>query len=231
MASTGGIPGRALALLLPRQLGHLNALTDGPVRPFVFAGPAEAARGREEATRAELRRELASGSLGREVLSLEPLLAEFDGVALAAAALRLLDRQRSAATPPPATVTDRPVVRPPAESRPAAPSDRPFARPSSGGHGPPRSGGPSGGRGGYGSGGSRGGSAGSSPRGDSRDSRDSRDNRDARGGRGGPPGRGRPGAPRDGGGGRRPGGESGGGRGGDRPRGRADTRPLPRSPR
>lgn len=220
--ATAGVPGRTVAFLLPRQLGHLNALTDGPVRPFVFAGPAEAARGREEAVRAELRREVAAGSLAREVLSLEPLLAEFDGIALAAAALRLLERHRQpGAAASAATPADRPATRPATDSRASATSERSFGAPSGGGHGPPpaRGGGSGGSRGSFGG---SGGARRSGARGE-----------EGRGGRGsGPPGRGSQGAPR--GGGRRPGGE-GGGRGqaggGDRRPTRPDTRPLPRSPR
>jgi hypothetical protein len=218
--ATAGVPGRTVAFLLPRQLGHLNALTDGPVRPFVFAGPAEAARGREEALRAELRRAVAAGSLAREVLSLEPLLAEFDGITLAAAALRLLECHRQPV--PPATAApaaDRPATRPATDTRAAATPERSFRPTSGGGHGPPPA------RGG-GSGGARGGFGGSG------DARRSSGRGEGRGGRGsGPPSRGGQGAPRDSG--RRPGGE-GGGRGpsgGDRRPTRPDTRPLPRSPR
>ncbi len=162
--TVAGVPGRSIALLLPRQLPHLIALTAGPVRPFVFAGPAEAARGRDETMRSELRREITAGSLDREVLALEPLLAETDGVSIAAAALRLLERHRqSAAAAAAATPANRPVAQPDAESRPPAGTGRPSGRPDAQGYGRPRSGGPRGGR-------------------------------PERGGRGDPPGRGGPGS-------------------------------------
>lgn len=162
--AVSGAPGRTIAMLLPRQLPHLIALTSGPVRPFVFAGPAESARGRDETMRSELRREIATGSLDREVLALEPLLVETDGVSIAAAALRLLERHReSAAAAAAATVANRPVAQPESESRPPAGTGRPSGRPDGQGYGRPHSGGPRGGR-------------------------------PERGGRGGPPGRGGPGS-------------------------------------
>jgi len=84
---------RVVALLQPRQLPSLRALSrGGAVSPLTLPDVAE--RGREEvaALRAALRAELAGGGVGREVLVLEPLLEEFDPVELAAAALRLVGR-------------------------------------------------------------------------------------------------------------------------------------------
>lgn len=102
-----------VALASPRQVESLRALAGGGrVTPLALSGPAARARGREETLRAELRAELAQGAPAREMLALEPLLDEFDGVELAAAALRLLDRARerrggasveSAAAPAPAS--------------------------------------------------------------------------------------------------------------------------------
>jgi hypothetical protein len=162
--AVAGVPGRSIALLLPRQLPYMIAFTAGPVRPFVFAGPAEAARGRDEMMRSELRREIAAGSLDREVLALEPLLPEMDGVSIAAAALRLLERHRqAAAAAAAATPANRPVAQPDSEIRPPAGTARPSGRPDGQGYGRPGSGGPRGGR-------------------------------PERGARGGPPGRGGPGS-------------------------------------
>jgi hypothetical protein len=45
---------------------------------------AERARGRDAALRASLRDVLTSGDVRREVLAIEPLLAEFDGIEIAA---------------------------------------------------------------------------------------------------------------------------------------------------
>jgi ATP-dependent RNA helicase DeaD len=196
-----GVPGRTIVMLLPRQLGHLHAITSGAIRPFVFAGPAESARGHDEAMRSELRREIATGALSREVLALEPLLAETDGVSIAAAALRLLERHRQSAVLAAASAAASRVPAPSeSESRPPVGTGRPPGRPDGQGYGRPRSGGPGGrppGRG------------------------------DGRGGpRGGSPGRGRPSdGPRDGG---RDRGDAGGR---ERGPGHPDTRPLPRSPR
>jgi ATP-dependent RNA helicase DeaD len=55
---------------------------------------AERARGKDAALRASLREVLTASDVRREVLAIEPLLAEFDGVEIAAAALRLLEQQR-----------------------------------------------------------------------------------------------------------------------------------------
>jgi ATP-dependent RNA helicase DeaD len=87
--------GTLVALATPRQLPALRALCGGGrVTPLTLSGPAARAATREEKMRADLRAVLADGIPARELLALEPLLAEFDGVELAAAALRLLDRIR-----------------------------------------------------------------------------------------------------------------------------------------
>ena len=66
---------------------------------------------RDAALRGELRRELAQGTPHRELLALEPLLTEADPVAVAAAALRLLERERQLrATERPRTPTVQPVA-------------------------------------------------------------------------------------------------------------------------
>lgn len=95
LASTGA-PARIIALLAPRQLSHLRGLTAGAVKPHVSPDALDAARAREDAVRRELRHELAGGTALGEVLLLEPLLQEYDGIALAAAALRLLGQSREA---------------------------------------------------------------------------------------------------------------------------------------
>jgi ATP-dependent RNA helicase DeaD len=53
------------------------------------------ARTREEGLREELRAMLATGQISRELLALEPLLSEYDGAEVAAAALRLLEAERT----------------------------------------------------------------------------------------------------------------------------------------
>jgi ATP-dependent RNA helicase DeaD len=64
------------------------------VTPMPLVEAAERARGKDAALRASLRDVLTSGDVRREVLALEPLLAEFDGIEIAAAALRMLEQQR-----------------------------------------------------------------------------------------------------------------------------------------
>ncbi len=87
---------QVVALARPRQLPLLRTLASGaPVSALVLPEAIAAARSREERLRAELRQALAAGAPAREMLALEPLLAEFDGVELAAAALRLLEQARA----------------------------------------------------------------------------------------------------------------------------------------
>jgi ATP-dependent RNA helicase DeaD len=64
------------------------------VSPVALVDAAERARGKDAALRASLREVLTGSDVRREVLAIEPLLAEFDGVEIAAAALRLLEQQR-----------------------------------------------------------------------------------------------------------------------------------------
>ena len=101
-AAMSSQPGRAVALIAPRQLGALRRLAGGAsVTPFTTRRATSAARAQEERLRAELRAVLAGSYPAREIVSLEPLLTEFDGAELAGAALRLLEAAR-AATPAPA---------------------------------------------------------------------------------------------------------------------------------
>lgn len=137
-AAVRGQPARIVALLPPRLLDHLRDLAGVEPAPLSFTAPLDAARAREAQLRAELRRELAAGPPGRELLTLEPLLTEFDGVALAAAALHLLEQERKArarldatrmasvrptqSAPPPSAERRGP---PSAKRRPPAESARP----------------------------------------------------------------------------------------------------------
>ena len=83
------------ALVQPSQLASLRTLLGGgAVTPMPLVEAAERARGKDAALRASLRDVLTSGDVRREVLALEPLLAEFDGIEIAAAALRMLEQQR-----------------------------------------------------------------------------------------------------------------------------------------
>ncbi|MHB8838797.1 MAG: DEAD/DEAH box helicase family protein, partial [Gemmatimonadaceae bacterium] len=100
-AAMAAQPGRAVALIAPRQLGALRRLAgSGSVTPFMTRRATSAARAQEERLRKELRAVLVGSYPAHEIVSLEPLLAEYDGVELAGAALRLLDTARSAAAAP-----------------------------------------------------------------------------------------------------------------------------------
>jgi ATP-dependent RNA helicase DeaD len=93
-----GTTGRRLyAIVTPSQIASLKGLLGGgTVTPVALIDAAERARGRDAALRASLRDVLTSADVRREVLALEPLLAEFDGIEIAAAALRMLEQQRPA---------------------------------------------------------------------------------------------------------------------------------------
>jgi ATP-dependent RNA helicase DeaD len=85
------------AIVQPSQLGSLRTLlANGTLSPITLVDAAERARGKDAALRASLRDVLSSSDVRREVLAIEPLLAEFDGVEIAAAALRLLEQQKPA---------------------------------------------------------------------------------------------------------------------------------------
>jgi len=84
-----------IALATARQIPALRVLAGGGrVTPFVLSGPGARARSRDEKVRDELRAALSNGVNARELIALEPLLNEFDGVEIAAAALKLLERER-----------------------------------------------------------------------------------------------------------------------------------------
>jgi ATP-dependent RNA helicase DeaD len=88
-------PAQTIALVQPRQLDALRGLAGGPVRPLPLHDAARQTRARDAALRTELRAELGRGLPPRELLALEPLLEEHDGLEVAAAALRLLARERT----------------------------------------------------------------------------------------------------------------------------------------
>jgi hypothetical protein len=92
----GGRPAtRVISMVTPRQIPALRRFAGGTVSPFVLPEAAVRARTREEGIRDELRAALDAGQFSRELLALEPLLSEYDGAEVAAAALRLLDVERA----------------------------------------------------------------------------------------------------------------------------------------
>lgn len=126
-----GQPARAVALIAPRQLAMLKRLAGSAgVTPFTSRRATSAARAHDERLRGELRAALTASYPAREIIALEPLLTEYDGVELAGAALRLLEAARAtAAAAAPAAPTASPTISAERAVRPAR-SDR-SARPSS----------------------------------------------------------------------------------------------------
>jgi len=93
-------PRHVVALAQTQQLPVLRDIAGGVINPFVLPEAAVRARAREEQLRAALRDELAAGGYSRDLLALEPMLAEFDGIEIAAAAVRLLEAERRRAAAP-----------------------------------------------------------------------------------------------------------------------------------
>ena len=120
---------QVVALVTPRQIPTLRRLTAGPVEPLDVSQVTAKARARDERLRAAIRNELQAGFPAREIIALEPLLAEFDGLEIAAAAVRVIERQRGENAAAKRVETERPVERATerAESRPAE-RERPAPR-------------------------------------------------------------------------------------------------------
>jgi hypothetical protein len=92
-AALSAHPARLVALVSVRQMDALHQITKGAVLvPYERSRAARAAREKEESNRLALRAVLAAGLPAREIVALEPLLAEHDGLAIAGAALRLYER-------------------------------------------------------------------------------------------------------------------------------------------
>jgi ATP-dependent RNA helicase DeaD len=87
---------RVIALIQPRQLSSLRGLAGGGrVRPLSLPDAGNRARNRDHQLRQELRTVLERGTVTRTLFAIEPLLEEFDGVDIAAAALELLEQERA----------------------------------------------------------------------------------------------------------------------------------------
>ena len=128
-----GAAANVVALVSPRQIPALRRLTAGTVEPLDLSQAPAKARARDERVRSAIRAELQAGFPAREIMALEPLVAEFDGLEIAAAALRLFERERTEARVR-RVETERPLPRPEVRAdradRPAAPRTAPsgFAR-------------------------------------------------------------------------------------------------------
>jgi ATP-dependent RNA helicase DeaD len=180
-----------VALIEARELDSLRRTAGGQVKPFTLGSAADTARERDAATRRELSQILDSGSASRELLSLEPMLDRYDGIEIAAAALKLLDRERvlrRAAQDDLRAQQDIPRPAPSADTFERRPSG---GRPASGGDRRPKFGAPREGKPGFDRGAPRNFRESRGPR-DASTSRDARPRRDS-GTRSGPPrGEGRP---------------------------------------
>lgn len=96
LREAAGAATRRIALVQPRQLASLRFMAaGGNIRPLTLGESAARARTRDEKLRAELRGALVQAQFGRELLALEGLLDEFDGIEIAAAAVQLLERERA----------------------------------------------------------------------------------------------------------------------------------------
>lgn len=96
-AAVDATPTQLVVILAPRDVEALRMLCgESEPRPLADRAAISRARAQEARRRAELRAELAEGIPSREVLALEPLLHENDGLEIAAAALRLLEKTRAA---------------------------------------------------------------------------------------------------------------------------------------
>lgn len=92
--AAGASPVSLVALADIRETAALKRMAAGNARPFSSTAAGNAAREKEATMRRELATILDSGIASREVLALEPLLERHDGIEIAAAALRLLEKER-----------------------------------------------------------------------------------------------------------------------------------------
>jgi ATP-dependent RNA helicase DeaD len=95
-AAAAANPVTLIAMVQPRELPSLRRMSGGEVKPLTLSEPGKTARDRERTLRRDLTGVLDSGVPAREILALEPLLDKYDGIEIAAAALRLLERERAA---------------------------------------------------------------------------------------------------------------------------------------
>ena len=114
---------RVIAFVEGRDLDGLKQLTGGLAKPLAVGDAVRQARRKDDALRAELRLLLDTGVAFREMTALEPLLEQYDGVEVAAALLRLLERERERALTVP--VAPKPASKPAREDRPPRRDERP----------------------------------------------------------------------------------------------------------
>lgn len=127
---------RVIVFVEARDLAGLKQLTGGMAKPLALGDAVRQARRKDDTLRAELRQAIDTGIAYREMTALEPLLEQYDGVEVAAALLRLLERERERAVTVP--VAPKPA-KPAREDRPPRRDERP---PRGRDDRPPRSGPP-----------------------------------------------------------------------------------------
>ena len=111
-AAVAANPVVTIAVVQAREVSQLRRVAGGEVKPLTLSSAGKSARDRERTLRRELSGVLESGVPAREILALEPLLDRHDGIEIAAAALRLLERERAARKSidaAPATAAPRPA--------------------------------------------------------------------------------------------------------------------------
>lgn len=89
-----------VTLVRPSELPPLRELFGMKLSPINLTAGTDRLRRRDDAIRSELRSILSAGVPPREIAPLEPLLAEYDAVEIAAAALQMLERERRIAKSP-----------------------------------------------------------------------------------------------------------------------------------
>jgi ATP-dependent RNA helicase DeaD len=89
-----------VTLVQPSELPPLRELFGMKLSPINLSAGTDKLRRRDDAIRSELRSILSAGVPPREISPLEPLLAEYDAVEIAAAALQMLERERRIAKTP-----------------------------------------------------------------------------------------------------------------------------------
>lgn len=141
-AASQASPVALVALTDPRELATLKRIAGGDVRPFTLSSSGNAARDRESSIRRELETVMDTGVASRELLALEPLLERHDGIEIAAAALRLLEKERSLRkAQEEARPTQRSSFGAPREGAPEGARERPREGAREGGRGFSRGGG------------------------------------------------------------------------------------------
>ena len=109
---------RVIAFVEAGDIGNLKQLSGGLARPLAVGDSIVRARRKDDALRGDLKQILDAGVAYREMSALEPLLEQYDAVEVAAALLRMLERERESALA-------APVAPRPPRPGPGAPPDRP----------------------------------------------------------------------------------------------------------